>query len=104
MTDHDGPCESPGSAGRPPQDALDALLRDWHAQNAQRAAENRDRILNSLQGDPAANPPATPVRDRRVLPHPAAADAAVPTHAPGRAHASPPAGGADRPASRRSGG
>ncbi|MFH1418895.1 MAG: VIT domain-containing protein, partial [Planctomycetota bacterium] len=34
--------------GPPPQDEFDSLLRDWHNENADRAAAGRDRLLQSL--------------------------------------------------------
>jgi hypothetical protein len=37
-----------GLAGPPPADELDALLRVWHQENAERAAAGRDRLMHAL--------------------------------------------------------
>ena len=37
--------------GPPPRDELDGLLRDWHAENAARAAAGRDHLLAALRAD-----------------------------------------------------
>ncbi|MHC4416459.1 MAG: VIT domain-containing protein [Planctomycetota bacterium] len=39
------------SGGPPPRDELDALLRSWHAVNAERATAGRDRLLAGLRAE-----------------------------------------------------
>ena len=39
---------NPHDVGPPPGDELDALLRAWHQENADRAAAGRDKLVDPL--------------------------------------------------------
>lgn len=74
--DHDGP-----DPGPPPQDELDALLREWHEQHAERAIVLREQLMarireTSSQENPEPDPPVRiqeSAAPRSVGPPPAAA-------------------------------
>lgn len=62
------PPSGPGDAAQhlpeqPPRDELDALLRRWHADNADAARAGRDRLLAALRAESAHPALATPPSD-----------------------------------------
>lgn len=61
--DHVDPPPGPGAP--PSGDGLDPLLRRWHAENAERAAAGRDRLLASLR-ELQTQRPGAPVVVRRL--------------------------------------
>lgn len=52
----DPPRNDDHDAGPPPRDHVDALLREWHESNAQRARAGRDRLLAALKHETSAAP------------------------------------------------
>ncbi|MFO0873528.1 MAG: VIT and VWA domain-containing protein [Phycisphaerales bacterium] len=67
----------------PPRDALDALLREWHAVNAVRAAGGRDRLLDALRDDERQDlGHAGAARHGSSAPRPRRASGSVPLSAP----------------------
>lgn len=54
MNTHDHNSDTP----LPPQDELDTLLREWHENNRDRAAQGRDRLIAALKREDAAATPA----------------------------------------------
>ncbi len=53
--------------GPPPDDKLDAMLREWHQQNAERAAANRDRLVRAL-AEQGGHPSRTAETDGSPVP------------------------------------
>ncbi len=62
MSDQDNIPRDSQDTGPPPRDELDALLRAWHQENADRAAAGRERLTLALarQVDPDATEPHNP--------------------------------------------
>lgn len=65
LRDPAGEAIDPPSPPSPPGDELDRLLRQWHHDNAERAAAGRDRLLASLRETRQVSPAAPSVVVRR---------------------------------------